>query len=81
MIPVKNKTGERIAEALERVLDDSRLFSLQTDKGKEFYNNAVGTLLRCRGVTHFSSENETVKASLVERFNRTLRALAQKHDR
>ena len=71
---MKNKTGERVAEALERVLDDGGIFSLQTDNGKEFYNDAVRNLLRGRGVKHFSSENETIKASLVERFNRTLRA-------
>ena len=73
-IPVKNKTGERVAAALEQILDDGSFFSLQTDKGKEFYNEPVRTLLRRRGIKHFSSENETVKASLVERFNRTLRA-------
>ena len=73
-IPLKNKTGERVAEALERILDAGKFFSLQTDKGKEFYNEKVRSLLRERSIKHFSSENETVKASLVERFNRSLRA-------
>ena len=37
-IPVKYKTGERVAEVLDKVLRGSTYFSLQTDKGKEFYN-------------------------------------------
>ena len=72
--PIKNKTGERVAAALQRILLNTSYFALQTDKGKEFYNSTVQTLLKRNGVKHFSSENETIKASLVERFNRTLRA-------
>ena len=47
--------------------------TLQTDKGKEFYNSQVEKTLDRFGVRHFSTENENVKASLVERFNQTLR--------
>ena len=72
-VPVKYKTGEKVAEALDKVLRGSSYFSLQTDKGKEFYNTHVQNLLRQRGVKHFSVENETVKASMVERFNQSLR--------
>ena len=71
--PVTNKTGERVAEALNKVLDEARCFALQTDKGKEFYNEKVASLLRRRDIKHFSTENETIKASIVERFNRSLR--------
>ena len=71
--PVKNKTGERVAEALEDVLKEADCFSLQTDKGKEFYNDKVRSVLRRRNIKHFSTENETVKASIVERFNKSLR--------
>ena len=72
--PIKNKTGECVSEALEKVLRDRKFFSFQTDKGKEFYNTSVQMMLKRYGVKHFSSENETIKASLVERFNKTLRA-------
>ena len=74
VMPVKNKTGERVATALHKILEGQRYFALQTDKGKEFYNGPVRELLQRHGVKHFSSENETIKASLVERFNRSLRA-------
>ena len=74
VVPVRNKTGERVASALHKILEIQKYFALQTDKGKEFYNAPVHELLRRHGVNHFSSENETIKASLVERFNRSLRA-------
>ena len=74
VVPVRNKTGERVATGLHKILEGQKYFALQTDKGKEFYNGPVRELLSRHGVHHFSSENETIKASLVERFNRTLRA-------
>ena len=72
-VPVRSKSGENVAEALERVLGEQRFDRLQTDKGKEFYNARVAATLRRHGVDHFSTEDDVVKASLVERFNRSLR--------
>ena len=72
-VPVRNKTGARVAEALREILNGRKYIALQTDKGKEFYNAQVKDLLKTEGVKHFSTENETIKASMVERFNRTLR--------
>jgi hypothetical protein len=54
-------------------LDGNNFRVLQTDKGKEFYNWHVKDLLKRYRVEHISSENDDVKASIVERFNRTLR--------
>ena len=39
----------------------------------EFLNKSVQALLRKRGVHHFSTHNAETKASIVERFNRTLK--------
>lgn len=72
-VPVRSKSGENVALALEKVFDEQSFDRLQTDKGKEFYNARVAATLERYGVDHFSSENDTIKASLVERFNRTLR--------
>ena len=72
-VPVKFKSAERVAEALDTILRSNEFFSMQTDKGKEFYNATVADVLKKYGVKHFSTENETIKASMVERFNRTLR--------
>ena len=72
-VPVKFKSAERVSEALNSILRSNDYFSLQTDKGKEFYNSRVVDVLKKYGVKHFSTENENVKASMVERFNRTFR--------
>ena len=39
--PVKNKTGERVATALRKILEKQSYFALQMDKSKEFYNALV----------------------------------------
>ena len=73
VVPIKNKTGDTVARALATIIDNEDFFSLQTDKGKEFYNSKVKEVLKAKNIKHFSTENETIKASFVERFNRTLR--------
>jgi hypothetical protein len=78
-VPIKNKTGLEVARALDLILKDpvtdkKRSYRLlQTDKGKEFKNARVQELLKTYDVHWFSTENETIKASMVERFNKTLR--------
>jgi hypothetical protein len=72
-LPLKNKSAVEVAGALRRTFLDSGYRLLQTDKGTEFRNARVNEFLRDAGTRWFSSENETIKASLVERFNRTLR--------
>ena len=41
---------------------------LHTDKGTEFYNRNDAAMLRRIGSVHFSTENENLKAWMVERF-------------
>ena len=45
---------------------------LQTDKGKEFYNRSFENWTKDQGIQHFSTRGDA-KASVVERFNRTLK--------
>jgi len=74
-IPIKKKDSKSMVIAFEQLFKQShpRLPKrLQTDKGKEFLNKDVQNTLRKYGVKHFVTENET-KASMVERFNRTLK--------
>ena len=71
-LPIKSKSGPKVAAALKkafRVLKSPK--KLQTDLGKEFYNKHVQDLLKRNKVHHFSTD-QPLKASLVERFNRTL---------
>lgn len=46
--------------------------NIQTDHGTEFYNKSVSDLFKKRGINHYSSHSE-YKASVIERFNRTLK--------
>ena len=71
--PLQSKRGEEVRNKLKRVIDNNNYRYLQTDKGTEFRNTHVQRLLKEKGMDWFSSENEVIKASMVERFNRTLR--------
>ena len=74
-IPVKKKNAKSMVTGFEQLFEQSKPRKpsrLQTDKGKEFLNKDVQKLLTKHGVKHFVTENDT-KASMVERFNRTLK--------
>ena len=60
---IKSKTGTNVAAALKKVL-----------AGKNFYNASVKSILEKYHITHFSTENDDIKAAIVERFNRTLQS-------
>jgi hypothetical protein len=46
---------------------------LNTDKGTEFTNQKFQSMLLEEGIHWYSTENPDIKASLVERFNRTIK--------
>lgn len=71
--PLKTKSGKEVRQALQRVLKAKPCQKIQTDRGKEFYNRDVKELLKKYSIEHFSSNNEDIKASVVERWNRTLK--------
>ena len=72
--PLKDKTGVALVKAFEKILKQGRRHPnrLQTDRGKEFYNRTFQRWLDEQGIHHFSTEGDA-KASVVERFNRTLK--------
>ena len=70
---LKTKTGKELATAFETILKSGRKpMRLQTDEGKEFLNRHFQALLSEKDIAFFTTHNET-KASVVERFNRTLK--------
>jgi len=73
VIPLKTKSGREVASAFDRILKDRRFNMLQTDKGTDFMNVHFRRLMSEYTVHHYMSENEDLKASVVERFNRTLK--------
>lgn len=71
-IPLKSKTSNEIVRALTPILRSNKMKHLQTDKGKEFYNLPVRQLLDQYNINHYSTHSNK-KASIIERFNRTLK--------
>ena len=72
--PLLSKSAGEIERELQNVFVTSKRQpkTLQTDKGSEFLNKPVKTLLKKRNVKLFTTFSER-KASVVERFNRTLK--------
>ncbi|KAG8238789.1 hypothetical protein J437_LFUL018586 [Ladona fulva] len=52
---------------------DRKPNNIQTDKGSEFTSRLVKKFFKENGVNYFVTQNPVVKASIVERFNRTLK--------
>lgn len=79
MVPVKRKTGELVTAAIESILKKLKWSpkNLQTDLGKEFYNRPFQQLMTKYRINHYSVYS-TKKASIVERVNRTLKAIMWK---
>ena len=67
IVPLKNKKGETVAEALKNIFEERKPEKLWTDKGTEFYNKDVKKLIEI-----YSTENEE-KSSVVERWIRTMK--------
>ena len=77
-VPIKNKTAEEIINSFDIIFKERRPSKLQTDKGKEFINNKFQKFLKSKSINWFST-NSNVKASIVERFNRTLKTKMWKY--
>ena len=67
IIPLKNKKGETVADALKDIFKKRKPGKLWTDKGREFYNKDVKDLVEL-----YSTENEE-KSSIAERWVRTIK--------
>lgn len=72
VFPAKSKSGKDVSKVLEVILENQHFKYIQTDKGKEFLNVKVQNMLERHNIKHFTSENESIKCAVVERFNRTL---------
>lgn len=77
-IPLKTKRGEDIVRAFQAIFSTRKPKCLQTDQGTEFKNKKFQKFLKLNGVRFFTTYNAT-KASVVERFNRTLKTKMWKY--
>lgn len=75
VVPLKRKTQQAVTEAFISIFKEGRKpQTLQTDQGTEFLNDNVQKLLKKEGIHFFTTYNVETKASVVERFNRTLKS-------
>lgn len=73
VVPLKNKTGKCVLQAFKSI-SAPLPFSVQTDKGKEFLYSGFQDYLKENNSKFFTSGNDDLKASVIERFNRTLKS-------
>ena len=73
-VPLKDKTGPTLVKAFQQILKESRRIpkKIHTDRGSEFINKNFKAFLKEKGIQLYHTFNDT-KASIVERFNRTLK--------
>ena len=78
-IPLKNKNAQTIKDSFENILISSkrRPDLIETDRGKEFYNNIFQDFLNKNNIKLYS-RNSSYGAVSAERFNRTIRDLLKK---
>ncbi|GFW13301.1 putative uncharacterized transposon-derived protein F54H12.3 [Trichonephila clavipes] len=71
-IPLHDKNAKTVVSAFEQIFSERVPLKLQTDAGKEFTNKLFQNYLKKKKIGFFMTCNNT-KASIVERFNRTLK--------
>nr|ACE75265.1 integrase core domain-containing protein [Glyptapanteles flavicoxis] len=72
-IPIKSKSGADVTSAMKSVLQQGRIpKNLHVDQGKEFYNKEFKDLMKQHNINIYSTFSN-LKASICERFNRTLK--------
>ena len=78
VIPLKDKKGITIKNALQKIFNKRKPKFLWTDNGKEFYNKQVQDLLNENNIKLYSTNNSEIKSAVVERFNRTFKNMMYK---
>jgi len=78
-IPLKNKSSKSVVSAFTEIFEKRKPANLQTDKGSEFLNESAQKLFRDNSINFYTTENEDIKAAVVERFNRTLKTKMWKY--
>ena len=78
-VPLKSKNAQTIKDSFENILINSKRKPnlIETDRGKEFYNNIFQDFLNKNDIKLYS-RNSSYGAVFAERFNRTIRDLLKK---
>ena len=75
-VPLKNRNAQTIKDSFENIIISSKRKPnlIETDRGKEFYNNIFQDFLNKNNIKLYS-RNSSYGAVFAERFNRTIRDL------
>ena len=77
--PLKKKTGKEVEAAFRDIFSKGRKPKMmQTDRGKEFLDGRVQKMFKEQDIKFYTTFSER-KASVVERFNRTIKGLMYKY--
>ena len=78
-VPIKNKNAQTIKDSFENILINSKRSPnlIETDRGKEFYNNIFQDFLNKNDIKLYS-RNTSLGAVFAERFNPTIRDILKK---
>ena len=71
-VPVRNKNAKSITDAFATLIVEEKPVFLQTNKGTQFLNAIFQKLFKDNDIKHYTSENDEIKCSVVEHWNRTI---------
>ena len=79
IVPLKNKNAQIIKDSFENIIRNSKRKPslIETDRGKEFYNNIFQDFLNKNNIKPYS-RNSSVGAAFSERYNLTIRNLLKR---
>jgi len=77
---IKNKSAQAVVKAFDEIFKESKRkpLNLMTDKGNEFINKSLKKFFLPYGIKIYTLNSE-MKASMIERFNRTLKTKMWKY--
>ncbi|KAG6438937.1 hypothetical protein O3G_MSEX000345 [Manduca sexta] len=73
--PLKKKNSDTIKKCFETIFEeaDTTPTHIQSDKGTEFVSKDVQRYFKTKNINYYTTNNPDIKASIVERFQRTLK--------
>ena len=81
-VPLRAKTGSEVTEAFKSLFKKETPRYLWVDRGNEFYNTEMSSLLKKHGIKIYTTSTSTryeYKVSIVERWNRTIKTKLWKY--
>lgn len=73
--PMKKKNSETVKQCLKSIFIEAKTTPrhIQSDKGSEFISKDVQKYIKSKNINYYTTNNPDIKASIVERFQRTLK--------